>query len=405
MSSVVRADRLASPPLEQGSHRLLVYRSMSELEALIPAWESLLEKVPDATIFATWEWLSAWWDAFGGERTPLVLAYVDPTGALVGLALFSIEDHHLAFGPKIRLLRLMGDGSTDSDNLDLLVVPGQEAGFIAAVLDYIEQHQELWEIAYLNTMPDDSRAGTALLHELAARGWTYSRNILPGTVIDLPDDWETYRARLSYNERGQLGKYSRRLEKKYKVELRQCGAESGLEADLETFFALHQKRWLAEGHGGTFAEHARRRFYSCLSPVLARRGWLEFYLLHLDGKPVGGEYNFRYRDTVFSLQVGFDPDHSAERIGYVLRGYLLQKYIREGIRQYDFLFGEGGYKDRWAGRIRYYQDVHCAPPRTRAAAYLQVAWRLRQIKEWMRERLPRPAWAALRKLNQVICSL
>src|SRR5216683_2679850 len=110
-----------------------VYRDLDDLQTLVPAWEELLSAYPLATTFCTWEWLSSWWRAFGGGRQLLVLAFYDPSqcdhSQLVGLATLSLERHRLAGLMSLRKIRLMGDGSGDSDSLDMPVRPGWEERF------------------------------------------------------------------------------------------------------------------------------------------------------------------------------------------------------------------------------------------------------------------------------------
>ncbi len=371
-----------------------VYRSIQELETLRPAWEQLLDAVPRATIFSSWEWLRSWWHAFGESRELLVFAAFDSADTLIGLAPLSLVTHRASTGNKIRILELMGDGSGDSDNLDLLVVPGEEQAFVSALLDELCK-ECVWDFARFNTLPDNSPTAAILAAELSRRRWTYFHKLQPGVVIDLPGDWELYRKQLSYNERGQLGKYVRRLERKYKVAIRKCSSESELGTDLSSFFDLHQRRWQASGEFGSFVSAARRQFYRELSSQLLSREQLDLWILELDSRPVAAEFDFRYRDTVYSLQVGFDPEYSEDRVGYALRGHLLRQFINEGIRHYDFLAGDGGYKDRWGGRSKFYHNVEFALPRTYGSRFLFVQHAVTAMKRWLRKGLSGHWWSVL----------
>ena len=60
-------------------------RDSDSLDALREEWESLLERCSSATIYQTWEWNQAWWQAFGkGKQLRLVQILRD--GQLVGIA-------------------------------------------------------------------------------------------------------------------------------------------------------------------------------------------------------------------------------------------------------------------------------------------------------------------------------
>ncbi|HEY1272812.1 MAG TPA: hypothetical protein VGF08_12540, partial [Terriglobales bacterium] len=180
------------------------YRSLEDLTQLLPAWEDLLKAYPLSTTFSTWEWLAAWWRNFAQDKHQelLALAFFD-SGQLVALAPLSITRHRSA-GFSLRLLRLMGDGSADSDNLDLPVRPGYEAKFIRALLGYLQQHKNLWDFAQLNTLPPNSAAGQCLLGVLQSEGWKSYQFQRDASAIPLPETWDAYLQQLSGEDQKNL---------------------------------------------------------------------------------------------------------------------------------------------------------------------------------------------------------
>ena len=53
------------------------------------------------------------------------------------------------------MLRLMGDGSGDSDNLDLVVASGYASAVVGSLLAYLQGHSDLWDFCEPNTIPWD----------------------------------------------------------------------------------------------------------------------------------------------------------------------------------------------------------------------------------------------------------
>jgi len=248
-------------------------------------------------------------------------------------------------------------------------------------------------------MPSDSPAGNRLHTLLHQRGWgayNYSR---PWSVVQLPPTWESYLKRLSAKERGKLGSRSRRLHKRYSVRFRNCSGASEITTSLSTLFQLHQEHWSLKGQYGSFVSIARQKFYDEISRSFQARKWLEMWILDLDGKPVAAQFGFRYRETFFSLQEGFDPDHASDSVGYVLRGHVMGELIAAGVRRYDFLGGEGPEKTRWGGQVGNYVDVHFAKPYTRGSLYLKFVDESANAKEWLRPRSPKAIWSVLQWLN------
>jgi CelD/BcsL family acetyltransferase involved in cellulose biosynthesis len=374
-------------------------RDLAELETLRPAWEALLAQIPTASIFNTWEWLGPWWRAYGGGRELLVLAFFDEAEELVGLAPLARVEGRIAPGFRLQMLEFMGDGSEDSDNLDILAVPGLEGRIAKELLRYLTSEGPAWDAIALNLFPDDSAVVSALRDELQGLRWKTIERTHPWCVLHLPDNWDAYLRQVSPKERDNIRYYERRLLRRCTTRFYKCATPEELPVCLQALFDLHQMRWTQRGEPGSFAWDARRAFYHDLSRELLARNQLEFWLLDVNDKPAAAQFGFRYRDTVFALQQGFDLQYAALCVQDVLRAHVLRQIISEGVRHYDFLGGVNVRKERWGPEVRQYAHLHFARPWTRGSLYLQTLHKASEGKEWLREHLPTPLWNTLRWLN------
>jgi CelD/BcsL family acetyltransferase involved in cellulose biosynthesis len=148
---------------------------------------------------------------------------------------------------------------------------------------------------------------------------------------------------------------------------------------------------------GAFASKERREFYSGMAAALMERGWLEFWLLELNGETVGAQFCFRHHDTVSLLQEGFHPKYAAEKIGYALKAHLLEEMIRTGATRYDFLGGSDAYKAKFGAREAQYLNLSLAGPSRLGRLYLAVQKQKRKVKTWLKTRLPAALVAAMRR--------
>ena len=372
-----------------------VHESLESLEHLRSEWDTLLGEYPYSTIFSTYEWLVPWWRAFGGKNRLLVLAFRDTSSALVGLAPMALATRG-AFPVRLRLLRLMGDGSHDSDNLDLPVRSGWETALSQGLLEWMQQNAELWHVCELNTLPSHSAVGTRLLQDLGERKWRPFTSTRPQTAVELAGTWESYLKGISSKERGKIGLRARRLEKRYEVRIRRCAEEGEIDSLLRALYELHGKHWQLRGLAGTLHSPARRQFYGELSRLLLARRRLEFWVLELRGKIVAAQFGLRHGTTVFSLQEGFDPDYAADSVGYVLRSQVLKRLIADGVRRYDFLGGTDESKMRWGAQVTNYLNFHFARPLSRGSLYLTLKNKSAQTKDWLRNHLPSGVWEGLK---------
>lgn len=372
-------------------------RTWNELEAIRPAWERILRGAETLTIFSTLEWLGAWWKAFAKDKELFAPVFSNSDHEIVGVVPLYVDLVEPAFPIRARRLRFVGDGSEDSDNLDLIFRPGYEASCAQSLLSWMSANSN-WDLCELNTFPLNSAALPSFVSELKRHKWTFRRLERPRSTISLPDTWESYlKQTISKKENAKIAYYTNKLQKRFQVSITKCDNAQALPASLATLFELHQKRWELQGKPGAFAPAQRCEFYSSMAASFAERGWLEFWILRLDGRAVAGQYGFRFRDTVYALQEGFDPEYSSESVGNVLRAHVLKTLIGQGVRQYDFLGGEDPSKNRWGAQIGSYADVHFARPLTQGAVYLRVDQTKRVLKAWLRTNLPGPLLRSLRK--------
>jgi CelD/BcsL family acetyltransferase involved in cellulose biosynthesis len=396
-----QSSRNKEPGTSFGNLTVKVFRTIEDLDKLRVRWEELLAQYPQGSIFSTWEWLATWWCAFGADQQLHVLAFEDGSSQLVGLVPLSLITRKF-LGKRWKILRLMGDGSGDSDNLDFVVASGYAGDVVGSLLAYLEDNADLWDFCELNTIPMGSPSAKMLMASLVGRKWIHAFAKTPCCQISLPNDWDTYFKQLSSTMRKNFKYHLRRLEKRPDFRIYRCSHQNELLQCLPALFELHQKRWRANGDPGSFGSEKRRGFYRLLSSVLLSRNWLEFWILEIGGKRIAADYGFRYHNVVYALQAGFDPSEHADSPGFCLKGVMLKDLIESGVQKYDFLAGFGENKAQWNAQLSYYQHVHFARRRSLGGFYLQARYQSKSAKEWVREHLPVGLWKLLHRVNAFI---
>ncbi|HEX4606431.1 MAG TPA: GNAT family N-acetyltransferase [Candidatus Angelobacter sp.] len=374
--------------------------SWKEFEQFRAPWNSLLERNQASSIFQTPEWLAAWWQAFGKGKQLFGLIFSDAKGDAVGIApLYAERQPVLGLkitGFSITTLRMVGAGSGDSDALDFITAPGFEQHCAYAFCNWLAQNVKC-DVCSLETLPENSLIAKHLLQHAKESGWRIDSTFTPNFVIDLPPSWPQYISTLESSFRPLLTRYPRRLQSRFTVGITRCERMEDLHEQLQVLFRLHQMRWTERGEPGAFASAERCEFYFQMSQAFLQRGWLEFWLLSLNGETVGAQFCFRYHNTVSLLQEGFDPKYTAEKIGYALRAHVLEKSIRAGSHRYDFLGGADAYKARFGARQANYLNLTFAGPSLRGRIYLALQMQKRQFKAWLKNKLPAGMLAVLRR--------
>lgn len=384
-----------------GSHqvgvRVDVTGAWSDEETIQREWAATLLQNSELTLFSSEAWLRAWWNAFGQPDT-------------LEFSMFSTADHSVGFAPffrarkkflgkKLIQLRMVGAGSGDSDGLDLALRSGCEQEAINALLQSHAKRVD-WDICSLETLSSGSAIGKLLPESLQLYGWPYHITRVPRWCVPLPDSWNQYIDGLPPEFRPLLTRYPKRLDSRYECTVKRCQSETELERYLPILFDLHQRRWQDAGRPGAFALKERRQFFSEVAHNFLGKGWLDFWVMELNGVPVALQFCCHYGETVHLLQEGFDPAYNKDKVGYALRAKALQHYIQVGMKHYDFMAGSDPYKQKYGAIEDYYLTIEFAKPKSLGAVYLQMQAGKRSAHRWLRCHLPEDIVSQVREFQK-----
>ena len=126
-----------------------------------------------------------------------------------------------------------------------------------------------------------------------------------------------------------------------------------------------------------------------MAALALEQGWLRFHQLKVGEKVIAAMYCFRYRDTLYAYQIGFDSDWASYSPGRLLIAHVIQEAINEGIRELDWLSGADAYKFAWTDQAR--TDSHLIFGKNwRGNLWCLGTALLEAGKPVVRERLPQP---------------
>ena len=351
-------------------------------------WGDLLRRSASDTIFLTWEWLAAWWKAYGNGN-PLYLLRVEKDSHLIGLAPFYRKKIG-RFGLSFRVIALLGDGSYDSDYLDWISVAGTEETVSAAVMDHLAAHSDEWDVLLVNEIPESSPHLDAIREYSQRRGWYRNETEVSCAYVDLPPKWNQYLQSLKPRMRTKIRSLTRALEESHEIRYEQCERTSDLPERLGSLFELHEKRWQRENKPGVFASMAKRNFYLEMGSTFLSLGWLRFYSLSVDGKYVAHQYCFEYGNKMFLLQEGFDPAWDEQGVGNVLRGFVFRDCIERKVDVYDFLGGLTQHKLSWGSAVKINIRISTGVRNSKNRIYFELPDLVEKGKRQLKTILPEP---------------
>jgi peptidoglycan/xylan/chitin deacetylase (PgdA/CDA1 family)/CelD/BcsL family acetyltransferase involved in cellulose biosynthesis len=375
--------------------RVVEIRQEGEFDRLQADWQALVESSVSGTIFLTWEWVKAWWRAYGEPGALRILAAYDEGGVLRGLA--PLRHQALRrYGRRVDALSFIGDGSADSDYLDLLMSPGHEQQVLASFEPWWLEQTRRGTVLQFGEIPESS-AAAAFLRTMAARRHLLCRESeTPCGALSLPADWDAYLSRLRPRFRTKVRSVLRNLESRPEVRFGFCRTQDEVDRLLPALFDLHTRRWNRDGKPGVFGWNRKRDFYRMLSKVLLERGWLRFSWMEWSGRILACQYGFAYRGTYFHLQEGYEPACEHWNIGMGLRARSIQELQREGIREYDFLGGMGRHKSDWGAEVKISKQMLLADVNRKNLLFCHGPLWESRVRETARKWVPEKMLAARR---------
>lgn len=366
----------------------------------VEEWRELNLRARAGTMFLGPEWLVPWWKHFGEGREPATIC-VREGGRLIGLLPLFLERVRLG-GIEVRRLAFLGDGDTGCDYLDVLAEPGRER----EVLDHcLSKLVELpWDLCDLDGVWRESFTALQLAQRFPP-GKAVSGVVRDGRVrfvcphIPLTGTWEQYLEGLGRREN---------LRRREKWIYRQPGVSIACAREPEAaakatdeFLALHRARWAVEGGSDGLTDARHEAFHRDASQELARAGMLRMYTLYAARRPVASVYGVVQADRFNYYQSGYDPNWASRSVGLVLLARTVQDAFAEGLREFDFLRGNEGYKgewsrgERWTIQLRLWRGARGRAARGALGAGLFA-------REALKAALPAGAVSAMRKARRVL---
>jgi len=300
-------------------------------------WSALLEAVPHAEVFQSFEWLSAWLDAFWRGR-PIAFLFVRESGRLRALAPLLPDDRGELWCPGSLVLPV----NPHASRCEILVAAEPRAS-LEAVLDRLARTRGGFRLAWRAT---DARSPLlAALAEVAPRRrmLTLTRPGPVSPVARLPGTWDGYLAARTPRVRHELARKRRRLEREGRVEIRALTTPEECARAFPELLRIEDASWKQRTASAFTADASVERFYADLGRRCAAAGWLRIHLLSLDSRPIAHVYGLAFRDRYYALKTSYDEGYSRLSPGSVLIAHALRDACERGLAAFDFL----GVESRW----------------------------------------------------------
>jgi CelD/BcsL family acetyltransferase involved in cellulose biosynthesis len=314
-----------------------LHRGPGVFETLAGEWDELAKRAMTNTPFQTLAYQRAWWRHLGpGELVTIALR--GPADQLEGIGCFFLDDGALHFNGCVE----------ETDYLDLICPAESAAAAWEVVLDCLLGSG----LSFNRLELCNIRAGSQTLESLkvlaGGLGLSYEdRQCDVCPTIALPEEFEQYLASLDKQQRHELRRKLRRADGA-EAAMEEITSPDALAQAVPDFLALlgssdpEKAAWLSD---------ARRALFQELADVALDGGMLQLLFLNVDGHRAAALFNFDYANRIWVYNSGLDPaSYGHLSPGVVLTALAIEKAIKGGRSEFDFLRGDEEYKYRFGAR-------------------------------------------------------
>jgi len=276
-------------------------------------------------------WLKTWWDTFGENNDPEILAGYRQ-GKLIGIAPLRVQE---------KTARFIGDENV-CDYQDMVVAPNHHYEFIEAILSFLKKRGI--RFLELGTLRPDSISVTLLPNLAKQMGYAVVCNQVAFSYeIILPRTWEAYLKMLAGKQRHEIRRKLRRLNEAGEIRFRVIKRQDEISENMDTFFSMFKA---SRPDKSEFLTDQMVSFFSLLAQRMAQQEFLRMFFLDIDQMPAAGVMCFDFNNILFLYNNGYNPQFSHLSPGFLSKVYSIRNSIDQGKLRYDLLKGDEAYKKR-----------------------------------------------------------
>ncbi len=325
---------LTAQPADAGSAALRVepVSDAARVPSLRGSWDLLVSRYPQARVYLTHHYASAWLRAFG-DGVALRLFVVRRGKETVALFPMMLATCH-AYGVPLRQLSFLRNHHVlRADAL----APEAPLEATRAVLAHLAERAAEWDVAYLHDVPETSPLLAAVPEAAAAAGlrcdpWSAGRR---HRFLPIQGTWDDYLASRSANFRWQAKKFRKRLRALGELDIRCIADRDGLKAALPELFVLERSSWQGRSRASAMDE-ADRLFCRALIEEAPDGQLGEMWQLRVGGKLVSSLQLLNDGRRLYSFTSYYDEAFAAAGPGFFLKHEMLREVWQRKLDAFDF---------------------------------------------------------------------
>ncbi len=332
----------------------IIVANMDQLYAVRNAWNAIVHSMEMPNIFLTWEWVTTWIEHFGSAYDSLILMGYEDEQLVCILPLakkrLRLEDGFL----KQQVVIFCGALELYPDHLDIICakhIPHTAvADYITAFIHFLYKNNT-FDVLYLPYLSEHGHLSTWVQRNIKEHS-VIKGNETFSPFISFEGDINSYFESMGKKKRYNVKREAKILFEQKKASMTCLMNENEVADGLHDLLRLHAARSCVKGIESTFINDQIMKYHFDFARKAGPLDWIRIFQLKEDSNVIASAYGFMFHQRFSYYQTGFDPTWSHFSPGNVLIYSMLDFLSREGIREFDFLGGNDGYKLFWTKECR-----------------------------------------------------
>jgi CelD/BcsL family acetyltransferase involved in cellulose biosynthesis len=324
-----------------------VITTVAQLMAYREQWDAVHAACGIEFPFLTFEWITCWWNSFGNKSSLLVLIAKEQD-EIVGIAPFMYTRIRY-YGVRLRAVTFIANYHSNRAGF-MLVRNDKEV--LQAFLQYVTTNLPQSCMCSFDFMLHGAHDNSVLRELLVEQNIPHViKTTIASPYIPVAITWDEYLKTRSKNFRHKLNRTGNIFKRVGPYEIVRY-TDHDIDQGMQELLIVSQKTWKSSAGTAIASNGENITFYSSLAQEAARKGWLELWILRVQGRPICFVYNLVYRNKVFAIKIGYDQSYAKLSPSEFLNTLAIKDCFDRKRLEYDWLGENIPFKMKWTDRCR-----------------------------------------------------
>lgn len=315
---------------------------------LQPVWNLLLKAAGIDHPFLSHEWITSWWQCFGTGKS-LYIVLIKSRDSILGIMPLMVSREWIS---GVRVRRLGSIYNPHTPRSDFIVSANKKVVY-TAFWEHLVSNSGLWDVLELCQFPEDSIAMAELISHAKKTGYRFGKwRAAASPYLPISGNWDGFLNKLGTNHRSNIKRQIKKLGEIGTPALETINTDVQIDDALAEGFRIEAIAWKGAAGTAIAVQPVLKHFYTIIAKVLAKQRCLRLHFLSVNGRRIAFQYCLLFRNKIFLLKPGYDPEYARYSPSNLLTGLILQDAFRTGITEYDFLGQDDYWKLKWTRRTR-----------------------------------------------------